>query len=100
MKKLDYRDPNVGQELKRSSVVMLGFGFFSILISIYFANMMPKDGYICIIVGVAVAVLCVLLCLPNLRRFAVGKYREHMLKTGKLKEEATKSYDKTHKFGD
>ena len=87
-----------GEQLNTGTIVVTGIGFFVFLIMVYFSTQMATNGWIFIVIGIVLMAFCVLIVSKNLKGWIYGKRREHLLKTGKLKETAKKSYNREHKF--
>ncbi|MBR5721940.1 MAG: hypothetical protein IKX78_05600 [Clostridia bacterium] len=97
-KTLEEKYAKPGEELRTGTIVVLGIGFFVFLIMLYFSTQMQSMGWIFIVIGIVLWLFCILIVFKNLKGWIYGKRRESLLKSGKLKESAKKSYNREHKF--
>ena len=93
--------PKEGEDLKNSTIFVLTLGVLFLGIFIYFGLInTAKPQPLFVLPGVLILALCILCTLPNLKAFFRGKRREHLIKTGKLKEAPKKSYNPNSRFDD
>ncbi|MBQ6052792.1 MAG: hypothetical protein IJL30_05835 [Clostridia bacterium] len=97
-KTLEEKYAKPGEELRTGTIVVMGIGFFVFLIMLYFSTQMQSNGWIFIVIGIVLWLFCILIVSKNLKGWIYGKRRESLLKSGKLKESAKKTYNREHRF--
>ncbi len=94
-KTLEEKYANPGKELSTGTIVVLGVGFFLLLLTIYFSVRMSSPLYI---IGIVLLAFCLLVVNKNLREWLHGIRRTQLIKSGKLKLAPKKSYNREHRF--
>ena len=94
-KTLEEKYANPGKDINTGTIVVLGVGFFLLLLTIYFSVRMSSPLYI---IGIVLLAFCVLFVNKNLREWIHGIRRTQLIKSGKLKLQPKKSYNREHRF--
>ena len=94
-KTLEEKYANPGKDINTGTIVVLGDGFFLLLLTIYFSVRMSSPLYI---IGIILLAFCVLIVNKNLRDWIHGIRRTQLIKSGKLKLQPKKSYNREHRF--
>jgi len=94
-KTLEEKYANPGKDINTGTIVVLGVGFFLLLLTIYFSVRMSSPLYI---IGIILLAFCVLIVNKNLREWIHGIRRTQLIKSGKLKLQPKKSYNREHRF--
>lgn len=94
-KTLEEKYANPGKDINTGTIVVLGVGFFILLLTIYFSVRMGSPLYI---IGLVLLAFCILIVNKNLREWFHGIRRTQLIKSGKLKLQPKKSYNREHRF--
>ncbi|MBQ4628597.1 MAG: hypothetical protein IJB44_05930 [Clostridia bacterium] len=94
-KTLEEKYANPGKDINTGTIVVLGVGFFLLLLTIFFSVKMGSPLYI---IGIVLLAFCVLVVNKNLREWIHGIRRTQLIKSGKLKLQPKKSYNREHRF--
>ena len=94
-KTLEEKYANPGKDITTGTIVVLGVGFFILLLTIYFSVRMSSPLYI---IGLVLLAFCILIVNKNLREWIHGIRRTQLIKSGKLKLAPKKSYNREHRF--
>ena len=86
-KTLEEKYANPGKDINTGTIVVLGVGFFLLLLTIFFSVKMGSPLYI---IGIVLLAFCVLVVNKNLREWIHGIRR--------TKLQPKKSYNREHRF--
>ena len=95
-KTLEEKYANPGKDITTGTIVVLGVGFFLMILMIYFSVRMSSPVFIAI--GIALLAFCILIVNKNLREWIHGIRRTQLIKSGKLKLQPKKSDNREHRF--
>lgn len=99
-KQEDFSKPIKNAVLTTGTFSVWGIGVFGFIICLFFFFRLKDNGtnqaIVWIIIGIALAIICFLITLPNFIPFLKGKKREKLIREGKIKIEQKKTFNRKY----